>query len=344
MASPIASDQNPDVAFATVSVDSTDSNSTYVVNVPSTLTVVEAVTFEQTVRACCKNNPNLEKLVIDLSNTTFIDSSGLGSLVICYRTCQEQNIVLVLRGVQQQVLMVLSLTDLDKVFAIEPAISPAVEQPTQKVEPRPVPMQTHPSVVSKGKRAMDIVGALVGLAITSILAIPIITAIKFEDGGPIFFKQIRCSWMGRKFYIWKFRSMVTNAEALKKQVKNEIEGPLFKNENDPRITKVGRFLRKTSLDELPQFWNVLRGDMSLVGTRPPTPDEISQYQVPEWQRLDVKPGMTGEWQVSGRSTVKKFEDVIRMDLEYQKNWSLGYDVKLILKTVVVLFSKQAGAS
>jgi anti-anti-sigma factor len=342
MASPIASDQNSNVKFATALDDSTDA--TCVITVPSTLTVVEAVTFEQTVRTCCKDNPNLKKLVIDLSNTNFIDSSGLGSLVICYRTCDEQHMELVLRGVQEQVQMVLSLTDLDKVFTMEPVVASSEASPTPKTDQRQVPMKTHPSVVSKGKRAIDIVGALVGLALTSVLAIPIIIAIQLEDRGPIFFKQIRCSWMGKKFYIWKFRSMVTNAEALKSQVKNEVEGPLFKNENDPRITKVGRFLRKTSLDELPQFWNVLRGDMSLVGTRPPTPDEIAQYQVPEWQRLDVKPGMTGEWQVNGRSTVKKFEDVIRMDLNYQKNWSLMYDLKLILKTILVLFSKQAGAS
>jgi len=340
MAAPLASDYNNNLASAIVSEHS--QGATCMVTVPPTLTVVEAVNFEQTVRDCCKTHPDLQKLIIDLSNTTFIDSSGLGALVICYRTCEEQDIFLVLRGVQEQVLMVLSLTDLDKIFTIEPALSPS-EQPSPPSESG-IPVTTHPSVVSKGKRTMDIVGALVGLAITSVLALPIILAIKLEDGGPVFFKQIRCSWMGKKFYIWKFRSMVTNAEAMKSQIQNEVEGPLFKNENDPRITKVGRFLRKTSLDELPQFWNVLSGEMSLVGTRPPTPDEIAQYQVPEWQRLDVKPGMTGEWQVNGRSTVKKFEDVIRMDLNYQKNWSLAYDAKLILKTVLVLFSKQAGAS
>jgi anti-anti-sigma factor len=340
MAAPMASDCNNNLASAVVSEHSQDD--TCIVNVPPTLTVVEAVNFEQAVRDCCKTHPNLQKLIIDLSSTTFIDSSGLGALVICYHTCQKQNISLVLHGVQEQVLMVLSLTDLDKVFTLEPALSPS-EQPSPPLEAG-LSITTHPSVVSKGKRAMDIVGALVGLAITSVLALPIILAIKLEDGGPVFFKQVRCSWMGKKFYIWKFRSMVTNAEALKSQIQNEVEGPLFKNENDPRITKIGRFLRKTSLDELPQFWNVLKGEMSLVGTRPPTPDEIAQYQVPEWQRLDVKPGMTGEWQVNGRSTVKKFEDVIRMDLNYQKNWSLAYDTKLILKTVLVLFSKQAGAS
>jgi lipopolysaccharide/colanic/teichoic acid biosynthesis glycosyltransferase len=138
--------------------------------------------------------------------------------------------------------------------------------------------------------------------------------------------------------------MCTNAEALKNQVVNEAEGAFFKNKNDPRITKVGKFLRRTSLDELPQFWNVLKGDMSLVGTRPPTPDEVENYEVPAWQRLDVKPGMTGEWQVNGRSTVKSFEDVIKLDLRYQSNWSHWYDLQLILKTVLIIFTKNNGAS
>ncbi|WP_242051944.1 anti-sigma factor antagonist [Phormidium sp. FACHB-1136] len=314
---------------------------TCVVSVPPNLTVVEAVEFERQVKAYCKQQPSPQTIVIDLSDTTFMDSSGLGALMISYRACQQQHIAIVLRGVREQVRMVLTMTDLDQLFTLEPGTNEAdVASPEVKF----AEITTHPSVHSKGKRAMDIVGALVGLGITAILAIPIIIAIKLEDGGPIFFKQVRCSWLGKRFYIWKFRSMVTDAEALKAKVKNEVEGPLFKNENDPRITKVGRFLRRTSLDELPQFWNVLRGEMSLVGTRPPTPDEIEQYKVPEWQRLDVKPGMTGEWQVNGRSSVKKFEDVIRMDLDYQKNWSLMYDVKLILKTILVLFSKKAGAA
>jgi lipopolysaccharide/colanic/teichoic acid biosynthesis glycosyltransferase len=138
--------------------------------------------------------------------------------------------------------------------------------------------------------------------------------------------------------------MCTNAEALKDQVVNEAEGAFFKNKNDPRITKVGKFLRRTSLDELPQFWNVLKGEMSLVGTRPPTLNEVENYEVPAWQRLDVKPGMTGEWQVNGRSTVKSFEDVIKLDLRYQSNWSHWYDIQLIFKTILVIFTKNNGAS
>ncbi len=341
MTSSIVPDQDPQITTTQPSLDGLDT--ARVVAVPQTLTVVEAIEFEQTVKRHCKSEPTPQTIIVDLSQTNFIDSSGLGALVICYRTCQTEGIALILRGVQEQVRMVLSLTDLEQLFTFE-AAEGQIESPTPKPEMRFMALSTHPSVASRGKRAMDIVGAIVGLGITAVLAVPIVIAIKLEDGGPVFFKQVRCSWMGKRFQIWKFRSMVTDAEARKAQVKNEVEGPLFKNENDPRITKVGRLLRRTSLDELPQFWNVLQGDMSLVGTRPPTPDEIEQYKVPEWQRLDVKPGMTGEWQVNGRSTVKKFEDVIRMDLDYQKNWSLMYDVQLIVKTVLVLFSKKAGAS
>lgn len=341
MTSAFAPDQNlPTPAHP---AENTMAPSVCIVSVPQTLTVVEAVEFEQQVQAYCRRQPVPQTIVIDLSNTTFMDSSGLGALVISYRACQQQQIAMVLRGVREQVRMVLALADLDQLFTFEP--SPETPDAiTSPPEVRLTDITTHPSVHSRGKRAMDILGALVGLAITLVVGVPIAIAIKLEDGGPVLFKQVRCSWMGKRFYIWKFRSMVTDAEALKAKVKNEVEGPLFKNENDPRITRIGRFLRRTSLDELPQFWNVLRGEMSLVGTRPPTPDEIEQYKVPEWQRLDVKPGMTGEWQVNGRSSVKKFEDVIRMDLDYQKNWSLMYDVKLIIKTILVLFSKKAGAA
>jgi lipopolysaccharide/colanic/teichoic acid biosynthesis glycosyltransferase len=151
--------------------------------------------------------------------------------------------------------------------------------------------------------------------------------------------------MGKRFKIWKFRSMKVDAEKIKQELesKNQSDGKTFKMENDPRVTRVGRFLRKSSLDELPQFWNVIKGEMSLVGTRPPTPNEVDIYEVPEWQRLDVKPGMTGEWQVNGRSSIRNFEDIIKLDLRYQENWSLAYDLKLIIKTILVVFTKDSGA-
>lgn len=200
----------------------------------------------------------------------------------------------------------------------------------------------HPSVNSISKRLLDIVGSFIGLIILAIVFIPIAIAIYIDSPGPILYSQTRCGLLGRPFKIRKFRSMVPNAEALKSQVKNEAKGAIFKNENDPRITRVGRFLRRTSLDELPQFWNVLVGEMSLVGTRPPTPDEVKQYTKNHWRRLDVRPGLTGEWQVRGRSTVKDFEKVVQLDLRYQQRWTFWYDLEIIFQTLYVVFQK-AGA-
>ncbi|MBD2251759.1 anti-sigma factor antagonist [Nostoc parmelioides] len=325
-------------------------NETVIVQVPVRLSVLEAVGFKQTCQELTKGNSHPQEIIIDFQQTTFMDSSGLGALVSNFKTTKEKGIVMILRNVTPQVMAVLNLTGLDKVFSIEPSsnISPTEAEnaldnqkaSTRKIEQLPT---THPSVASWTKRFLDIFGALVGLVITGILCIPIVIAIQIDDPGPIFFGQIRCGWMGKRFKIWKFRSMCVDAEAKKSQVENQVQGAFFKNENDPRITRVGRFLRRTSLDEFPQFWNVLKGDMSLVGTRPPTPDEVERYEVPEWQRLDVKPGMTGEWQVNGRSKVRSFEDVIRLDLLYQKNWSLMYDLKLIFKTVTILFNRNSGA-
>lgn len=201
----------------------------------------------------------------------------------------------------------------------------------------------HPSVNSFAKRCIDIVGSLIGLFLLAILFLPIAIAIRLDSPGSIFFQQERCGVQGRRFVIRKFRSMVQNADELKALVKNEAKGLIFKNKNDPRITRVGQFLRKTSLDEFPQFWNVLKGEMSLVGTRPPTLDEVSRYTDRHWQRLNVKPGLTGEWQVNGRSMVTDFEAIIDLDLRYQERWSVGYDLYLIWRTIAVLFSKSSGA-
>ncbi|MBE9065432.1 sugar transferase [Leptolyngbya cf. ectocarpi LEGE 11479] len=307
------------------------------IQLPVSVAVVEATAFKKQCQTLFADQPNLSELVLDFSATRFIDSSGIGALVICHRLSTTNGSRLRLINVPPQVMMVLSLTELDKVFDI------TLAAPEESDEENQVLPETHPSVNSKAKRALDIAGALVGLLLTFLVYIPVATIIKFDDGGPVFFAQTRCSWLGKRFKIWKFRSMVTDAEARKNEVVNQVEGPLFKNENDPRITKIGAFLRKTSLDEFPQFWNVLKGDMSLVGTRPPTPDEIDQYEVGQWQRLNVKPGMTGEWQVNGRSSITKFEDVIKLDLRYQENWSFFYDIQLIVRTVLVLFSKESGA-
>lgn len=197
----------------------------------------------------------------------------------------------------------------------------------------PSSTHVHYSASCKRKRLIDILGALLGLVITAIIGIPIAIAIQLDNPGPIFYSQIRCGLKGQTFRIWKFRSMIIEAERLQHLVNNQATGNIFKNKNDPRITKVGRFLRRTSLDELPQFWNVLKGDMSLVGTRPPTVDEVLRYKNHHWARLNTKPGITGEWQANGRSSITDFEDIVQMDIAYQQKWSVIYDLKLILKTV-----------
>lgn len=194
------------------------------------------------------------------------------------------------------------------------------------------------------KRLTDIIGGLVGCLITLLLTVFIAPAIVIESPGPIFFTQVRIGKNGRRFRIYKFRSMYMDAEKRKQELmaKNEMNGFMFKMKNDPRVTKVGKFLRKTSLDEFPQFFNVLKGDMSLVGTRPPTENEFVQYENRHKRRLALKSGVTGLWQVSGRSDITDFEDVVKLDLDYIDNWSWGMDIRILIKTVwVVLFGRGA---
>ena len=190
------------------------------------------------------------------------------------------------------------------------------------------------------KRLMDIVGGIVGMLITALMTPFVALAIKLDSKGPVFFSQTRIGKNGRRFKLYKFRSMYVDAEERKKELmaQNEMKGLMFKMEDDPRITKVGKFIRKTSIDEFPQFYNVLKGDMSLVGTRPPTEDEFKQYSLYYRRRLCMTPGLTGMWQVSGRSDIEDFEEVVKLDLEYIDNWSIGLDIKILLKTVWVIFA------
>lgn len=190
---------------------------------------------------------------------------------------------------------------------------------------------------SLAKRCMDILGGLAGCFITLILVLILGPIIYIKSPGPIFFSQIRVGKKGREFKIYKFRSMYMDAEERKKELmaKNKIQdGLMFKMDDDPRIIKgIGHFIRKTSLDEFPQFWNVLKGDMSMVGTRPPTIDEYHRYSPHHKRRLSMLPGITGLWQTSGRSSITDFEQVVQLDTEYIENWSLGLDIRIILKTV-----------
>ncbi len=189
------------------------------------------------------------------------------------------------------------------------------------------------------KRLFDIIGGIVGLILTGIITIFLAPAIKIDSPGPVFFSQTRVGKNGRRFKIYKFRSMYKDAEARLKDLesKNEVSGLMFKMDDDPRVTKVGKFIRKTSLDEFPQFLNVLKGDMSLVGTRPPTEKEFEQYNEHYRRRLSMTPGLTGMWQVSGRSDITDFDEVVKLDLSYIDHWSLSLDFKILLKTVAVVF-------
>lgn len=190
------------------------------------------------------------------------------------------------------------------------------------------------------KRAIDIVGSLIGLLFTGIAFIIFAPIIKIQSPGPIFYSQIRIGKNGRRFKFYKFRTMVVGADAMKKDLmeQNEMEGLMFKMENDPRIFGIGRFMRKYSIDELPQFWNVLKGEMSLVGTRPPTEEEFEQYELHHKARLGIKPGLTGMWQVSGRSDIKNFEEIVALDTQYISNWSLGVDIRILFRTVLVVLT------
>lgn len=201
------------------------------------------------------------------------------------------------------------------------------------------------------KRAMDICGGLVGCILTVIIFIFVAPAIYAASPGPIFFSQVRVGKNGKRFKMYKFRSMYMDAEERKAELMAEnrvSDGLMFKLDYDPRIIGsekgegkgIGNFIRKTSLDEFPQFWNVLKGDMSLVGTRPPLIDEWEKYELHHRARLAIKPGLTGMWQVSGRSEITDFEEVVKLDTQYIENWSIGLDIRLLLKTVAVVLEKK----
>ncbi|MCD7717312.1 MAG: sugar transferase [Lachnospiraceae bacterium] len=189
------------------------------------------------------------------------------------------------------------------------------------------------------KRCMDIAGGLIGLFLTALMFPFLAVAIKIKSPGPVLFCQERVGKNGRIFKIYKFRSMYVDAEARKEELlrQNEMQGLMFKMKEDPRVIQgVGVFIRKTSLDEFPQFWNVLKGDMSLVGTRPPTVEEYRHYDMHHLVRMSIKPGLTGLWQVSGRNEITDFEEVVKLDTSYIEDWSLNLDIKILLKTIRVV--------
>lgn len=190
------------------------------------------------------------------------------------------------------------------------------------------------------KRCMDILGSLVGLLLAGIAFVVFAPVIKFQSPGPIFYEQTRIGRNGRRFKFYKFRTMIVGADRMKEELmaQNEMDGLMFKMEDDPRIFGIGKFMRKYSIDELPQFWNVLKGDMSLVGTRPPTEEEFVQYELHHKARLGIRPGLTGMWQVSGRSDIKNFEEIVALDTQYISNWSLGMDIRILFRTIGVVLT------
>ena len=192
------------------------------------------------------------------------------------------------------------------------------------------------------KRVIDICGGLAGLLATIIAFIFIAPIIYKQSPGPIFFSQERVGRNGRRFRIYKFRSMYMDAEERKKELMahNKMDGLMFKMDDDPRIMPIGKFIRRVSIDELPQSINILKGDMSLVGTRPPTVDEYDQYELHHKSRLAAKPGLTGMWQVSGRSDITDFEEVVKLDTEYISNFSLGLYMKILFMTVKVVIGRK----
>ena len=192
-----------------------------------------------------------------------------------------------------------------------------------------------------GKRVLDVLSAVLALAITSPVLLALAILIKLESRGPVIYRSTRIGRGGRPFHFYKLRSMVKDADRQRHQIAhmNEADGPVFKIARDPRITRIGRFLRSTSLDEIPQFYNVLIGDMSLVGPRPPIPTEVAQYEPWQLRRLDVRPGITCLWQISGRSRIG-FQEWMRLDLEYIRHQSFGLDMKILLRTIPAVLSRE----
>lgn len=219
----------------------------------------------------------------------------------------------------------------------------------ERIGPPPAlefPQPIHPSLRGMNwvlKRGFDILGALVGLILLAPLFLVVAIAIRLDSPGPIIFKQRRVGLNGREFNMYKFRSMAVDAEERKAELLalNEVkDGPIFKMAQDPRVTRVGRFIRRTSIDEFPQLVNVLRGQMSLVGPRPPIPQEVAFYTPEQWQRLTVMPGATGLWQVSGRSDLGSFKRMVQLDLEYIRNWSILKDLAIVLRTIPAILKME----
>jgi len=258
----------------------------------------------------------LSEMVVDRVLVA-VPRSMLGSIAPVLSACSSTGVPLTL------------LTDLFGDYLPTPQVGTFGSRPSLEFE-----TVHHNSFLLAVKRAVDVVGASAAVVASAPLIGLAALAIKIEDGGPIFFRQTRCGLYGRRFAMVKMRTMCVDAEQRKAELveMNEMDGPVFKVKLDPRITKVGAFLRRYSLDELPQFWNVLSGDMSLVGPRPPVPEEVVHYEISERRRLSMRPGITCIWQVRGRNEIG-FQEWVKLDLRYIDHWSLGLDAKILAQTV-----------
>jgi lipopolysaccharide/colanic/teichoic acid biosynthesis glycosyltransferase len=218
------------------------------------------------------------------------------------------------------------------------------EQPVRRFTPGRIPVLRRQARVEKFSRTLDVIGAITGLLLAAPVLLLSVLLIKLTSRGPVFFAQIRVGEGGRLFRMYKLRTMVIDAERQRRNLlhRNEMSGPVFKIRRDPRITWIGQYLRKFSIDEVPQFWNILVGDMSLVGPRPPLPREVKKYKRWQLQRLMVKPGLTCLWQVNGRNRIG-FEDWVRLDIRYIRTRSFWLDCKIILQTFKVVFIRPDGA-
>jgi len=301
------------------------------VQMPVCLSLPEAIALETIYQHLWQKKPT--KIVFDFSRTTYISSSGIGVLFHILKPAKEKGIELVAWSMQPQVKTTLLMAGINPFLTLDSGTQAITPADTHQIKVKEQLSADHPSVRSRVKRLIDILGAFIGLGITAVLFIPIAIAIKLDSPGPVLYSQACGGLRGRHFQLWKFRTSANN-KGFKWQAKHQVNN-YSKSGDQPPLTRIGQLLRRMSLDGLPQFWNVLKGEMSLVGTYPPPLDELARYTVPLWQHLDVKPGITGEWKINCCSQFSASEDSVQIDLFYQHNWSLAYDFKLVLKTLLI---------
>ena len=298
------------------------------------------------------SNPNIIGF-ISLNKEQEKDENYLGNINQLEEIIQNYHIdqVFIMSKYEKDINTVQEIMDICRVMGVTTRVilnvhkSSSVQRYVSSVGTYPV-MTYHAVTLNAStiilKRTIDIIFSFILLVLSSPIILVTAIAIKLDSKGPVFFKQERVGKNGKIFNMYKLRSMVVDAEDRKKDLedKNKMKNNLmFKINDDPRVTKVGRFIRKTSIDELPQLYNVLKGDMSLVGTRPPTIDEVHHYNSRHWKRLVIWPGITGNWQVNGRSKITDFEKVVELDIEYIDNWSPLLDIKILAKTLWVVIKK-----